>query len=121
MAPPALAGLALPARIVFDLYTLLPSLNTAVAVRPVLFTVLSYLTMLRPASLLSVRGMRVSAGLLQYKPLHWKTRCLTEAEAPVLQVPVVGLSFVHRAVVLGLRPCLILRVTRQTAVRMDSD
>ena len=89
-APPV-AGLALPARMAFAFYTVLPSLTAPAALRPVLFSLLSYLLILRPASLLSVRWLRVSGGMLQYQPLHWKGKLLPQPVAPVLQFPVEGL------------------------------
>jgi hypothetical protein len=94
---PALAGLALPPRLAYALYLARPSCSTVAALRPVLFSVLSYVLILRPASLLSVVWMRVSDNLLQYKPLHWKGARLLPADAPVLQFPVQSLPFLTAA------------------------
>lgn len=93
---PAEAGLALPPSLAFALYTALPRFTTAASLRPVLFSMLSYLSILRPASLLSVQWMRVSEGM-QYKPLHWKGKRLQPDRAPVLQFPVASLPFVVSA------------------------
>lgn len=68
---PAVAGLAMPPRLAHALYAALPTCSTITALRPVLISFLSYLLFLRPASLLSVVWMRVTDGMLQYKPLHW--------------------------------------------------
>jgi hypothetical protein len=94
---PAVAGLALPPRLAFSLYTALPSLSAPAALRPVLFCFLCYCLMLRPASLLSVLWLRVSEGFLQYKPLHWKGKRLQPDKAPVLQFPVSRLPFLVAA------------------------
>lgn len=94
----AMSGLALPASMAFNLYTALPALVAPVALRPVLFSFLSYLLILRPASLLSVQWLRVQDGMLQYKPLHWKGKCFSSDEAPVMQVPVGNMPFVISAV-----------------------
>lgn len=95
---PAVAGLALPPRLAFSLYTALPSLSAPAALRPVLFCCLCYCLMLRPASLLSVQWLRVSQGFLQYKPLHWKGKRLQPDKAPVLQFSVARLPFLVTAV-----------------------
>jgi hypothetical protein len=94
---PALAGLALPPRLAYALYLALPSCNTVATLRPVLFSVLSYVLILRPASLLSVVWMRVSDNFLQYKPLHWKSARSLPADAPVLQFPVQSMPFLPAA------------------------
>lgn len=98
LQPPApVAGLALPASLAFTFYTALPSAAAPVSLRPLLFSFLCYLLVLRPASLLSVQWMRVVGGMLQYKPLHWKGRRLQPGDAPVLQFPVRTLPFVAPA------------------------
>lgn len=94
---PAVAGLALPPRLAFALYTALPACRTALALRPVLFSFLAYILFLRPASLLSVVWMRIVDGILQYKPLHWKGGRLQPADAPVLQFPISSLPFLPTA------------------------
>jgi hypothetical protein len=92
---PAVAGLALPPRLAFSLYTALPGLS---ALRRVLFCCLCYCLMLRPASLLSVQWLRMSQGFLQYIPLHWNNKRLQPDKAPVLQFPVSRLPFLAAAV-----------------------
>jgi hypothetical protein len=90
--------LALPPRLAFAFYTTLPGLTTAVVLRPVLFSLLSYCLILRPASLLSVQWLRVSEGFVQYKPLHWKGKRMQPDRAPVLQFPVSSLPFLSAAI-----------------------
>jgi hypothetical protein len=93
---PALAGLALPAALAYRFYAALPGAQLQV-LRELLFCFLSFLLVLRPASMLSVQWMRVADGMLQYKPLHWQGRVMLADEAPVLQFPVGHLPFVSSA------------------------
>lgn len=94
---PAVAGLALPAALAFKLYLALPGAAAPQVLRQLLFCFLSFVLVLRPASLLSVQWMRVRDGMLQYKPLHWKGRVMCADAAPVLQFPVRHLPFVSSA------------------------
>eukprot|EP00882_Tetradesmus_deserticola_P014325 GHRQ01015232.1.p1 GENE.GHRQ01015232.1~~GHRQ01015232.1.p1 ORF type:complete len:174 (+),score=19.33 GHRQ01015232.1:960-1481(+) len=89
------AGLALPADLAFKMY--LPGAAAPQVLRQLLFCFLSFVLILRPASLLSVQWMRVRDGMLQYKPLHWKGRIMLADAAPVLQFPVRHLPFVSSA------------------------
>lgn len=96
--PPAVAGLALPPESAYAFYTGLPRARAPAVLRSLLFSLLCYVLVLRPASLLSVAWVRVHDGMLQYKPLHWKGKRLQPADAPVLQFPVRGLPFLSDAV-----------------------
>jgi hypothetical protein len=93
---PAVAGLALPATLAFRFYVALPGAAVRV-LRQLLFCFLSFVLILRPASMLSVQWMRVHDGMLQYKPLHWKGHVVPADKAPVLQFPVAHLPFVSSA------------------------
>ena len=92
--------LAFAADMVWQLYLQLPSVSGS-PLTELLFVVLGFLTFLRPASLLSVDwwciASHAGSEVFQYRPVTWKGKVVQPSEAPVLQLPLVGVPLLRGA------------------------